>query len=465
MDWAGTGLNKQLAIWLENTAADRYVRDKRLDPFATSMRDFDDVATSLQRIRDKSPLGLNDSAQRVTDLRAAGLCANSLTLTDLGSAVISFWEKAGIANSDIGDELARLLAYVFHARQLKEPTVIQFLDYWAELRKSFSALDLIANWDSLYAINYLDFIRGDFAPGNAVRASKISASDVDFDLLDFAVEQRLGDDAVRGAERIAGALGSKIPRGRHRATFCMALEIMLSGGTSTQIIIDRCGIPIKPRVWTKFSEDQQRKIKSVLLELNLTDIDTVQIEIDSTVSVQTEVGVEEEAVELKLPANIDFSKVLVGPPKSKSKSAQLEVQRTSRGKIIDYQKRSRDNDVVGNLGEEFALAYERWRLRERPHLSAKIKHVAATDDTLGYDIESFELDGTPRFVEVKGTLGELDNRFFVSRNELECAKRLGAKYVLLRVARLCDQPICHEMRFPFDDEITLNPEIYVALFK
>jgi Domain of unknown function (DUF3883) len=43
----------------------------------------------------------------------------------------------------------------------------------------------------------------------------------------------------------------------------------------------------------------------------------------------------------------------------------------------------------------------------RADLAAKARHVSQIEgDGAGYDIESFEIDGTPKFIEVKTTRGD-----------------------------------------------------------
>lgn len=165
----------------------------------------------------------------------------------------------------------------------------------------------------------------------------------------------------------------------------------------------------------------------------------------------------------QLPTDIDFSNVLVEPPKPK---AQAKTNSGGSGgpKKVDHKQKTHMNDAVGKLGEEFAVAYERWRLREHPELLAKLQHVSLEDDTLGYDIESFDLDGTPRYVEVKSTLGKMETRFFLSANELSCAEAKGETYVVLRVAQLAKDPKCCETRFPFEGKLVLTPETYGVEF-
>ena len=167
----------------------------------------------------------------------------------------------------------------------------------------------------------------------------------------------------------------------------------------------------------------------------------------------------------KLPTDIVFSVVLVDPPKPKPKpKTGGGTGKGSSAKKVDYKQKAHANDAVGTLGEDFAVAYERWRLRKHPELAKKLRHVSKEDDTLGYDIESFELDGTPRFVEVKGTLGPMETRFFLSAAELACAEAKGEQYVLLRAAHLADNPKCCEIRFPFAGKLDLTTATYSVGF-
>jgi Domain of unknown function (DUF3883) len=165
---------------------------------------------------------------------------------------------------------------------------------------------------------------------------------------------------------------------------------------------------------------------------------------------------------LVLPIDIDFSAVLVAPPKPKSK---VGVIKSGQGpKKVDHKQKAESNDAIGKLGEQFGIAYERWRLRDHPVLLKQLRHVSLKDDTLGYDIESFETDGTLRFVEVKATSGPMETRFFLSAAELASAVSKGEQYVLLRVAHLPDDPKCCEIRFPFEGKLELNPATYSVSF-
>jgi hypothetical protein len=277
------------------------------------MRDFDDASAHLKAIRSGNAPAMTDARQRITDLKNAGLVvAGGQALTELGAAVLEAWERYGIDSNAKSDELARLLLMALEARRIGDQDFEAFFEYWSDLRTHFDALELIHNWDSLYQINYLDFERDGFFPGAAFRDEQVSVADIEFDLADYARNIGASALAVEGGERIADAIGGKLPRGRHRATFCMALEIVLSGGQSAPAILGNFGFPKKPGLWAPFNDTQKAKIGAILADYGSTAEPTV----GDALSVATASGGNEALPFVpkpapELPADIDFSGVLV----------------------------------------------------------------------------------------------------------------------------------------------------------
>lgn len=465
MDWTGLGLRDRIVEWLESAANARYTQDRRLDPFATSMRDFDDASAHLKTIRGGNPPDTNDPGQRVVDLKKAGFVDSSgQALTAFGAAVLDAWEHHGVDSDAKTDELARLLLMALEAQKIGDPDFQQYFEYWSDLRTYFDPLELIQNWEALYQINYLDFERDGFFPGATYREEQVSVSDIDYDLADYARAAGASALAIKGGDRIFDGIRGKVPRGRHRATFCMALEIVLSDGKSAPAILENFGYPRKPMVWTPFVDAQKAQIDKILDGYGVTAIIQIGPFEAPPAAAATDEGLPFVAKPApELPTEIDFSNVLIEPPKPKAKTVG-GGGKGSGPKKTDHKEKAKANDAVGKLGEDFAIAYERWRLREHPELLKMLRHASEEDDTLGYDIESFELDGTPRFVEVKGTLGPMETRFFLSANELSCAESKGEHYIVLRVAQLASDPKCCEIRYPFDGKLELTPETYRVIF-
>ena len=51
----------------------------------------------------------------------------------------------------------------------------------------------------------------------------------------------------------------------------------------------------------------------------------------------------------------------------------------------------------------------------------------------GYDVKSFSLDGSAKFIEVKTTRDDGETPFYVSTNEIEFSKRHAPQYLLYRI--------------------------------
>jgi hypothetical protein len=358
---------------------------------------------------------------------------------------------------------------VLEGRRLQDEGIQRFLDNWNDIRTYFDPITLISKWGTLFNLSYMDFERAGFRPGSVLRDEGIAADDVFFDLGDFSRSIGASAKAISGAEKVEGAIGGKLPRGRDRATFCMALEITLSGGSSAAPILQNLGVP-NPNTWSAFTETQKEKVLEILEAYGAHVDAAAPLEVQQG----AEVGQEPEVPAAppltptpppSLPSDIDFDHVLVPAPKPPKKNGAGGSGSGQGGsKKVDHQKKAKKQDEVGKLGEKFALEYERWRLRNHPELKKKISHVSLDDDTLGYDIHSFEEDGSDRFVEVKATLGPLESRFFLSINEFQCAQAKGTNYLILRTARLDTKPVCCEIRYPFEN-LELITDTYSVTFK
>lgn len=465
MDWSGLGLQEHIIEWLEHAANTARVGSRHLDPFATSMRDFDDVSTDLRLIRKGAQPNRKRWGQRLTDLRGAALTRDGeIGLSKLGKAVLKAWTNYGVTNARKSDEFARHLLLLLEARRVGSERYLDFLEYWKDLRTYFDSLALISRWDALYCLTYLDHVVSEFSPGAIYRDEAIPVRDVTFDLTSYANAVSASADAINGAKKIERAIRGQIPRGRHRATFCMALEIVVSEGQHTLFILDRFGLPKTLGKWSPFDNNQKAKILDILRDYGAEQqaaVDENVVDDSGELDAASEVAVYGSDKPAELPTEINFEEVLVNLPRPKP--ALGKKGKYKSGKVDGVQK-ARANGATGKLGEEFALRYERWRLREHPALQAKIRHVSKDDDNMGFDIHSFELDGTPRYVEVKGTLGPLESRFFLSANELECAEQNGNRYVILRVGQLPQNPICCEIRHPFDGKLSFAVSNYSVTF-
>lgn len=111
--------------------------------------------------------------------------------------------------------------------------------------------------------------------------------------------------------------------------------------------------------------------------------------------------------------------------------AEHQDRRERKGSKIDYINRSKKLKKIGNRGELIVLKAERKYLKEnkRPGLEKLIDHIAEKDDSAGYDIKSYNLDGTERLIEVKSTTQKVgSNSIYLSANELDIATKNSNYY-------------------------------------
>lgn len=136
--------------------------------------------------------------------------------------------------------------------------------------------------------------------------------------------------------------------------------------------------------------------------------------------------------------------------------SQSAVTRNNKLKgKVDYEKEARSNKNLGDRGEKIVLDLEKSRLIDagRKDLAKKIERVSLKTDSLGYDIRSFENDGTERLIEVKATRAKIGNaNFFLTANELKTAQEKDNYYVYMVYEVTTDFPKVWPIRNPFNPE-------------
>jgi len=126
------------------------------------------------------------------------------------------------------------------------------------------------------------------------------------------------------------------------------------------------------------------------------------------------------------PSNIiEFKPVLDDNNFDKLQILFEEYYKKSKGKAV----RTKD---IGDYGESLVLIHEILRTKEksnRQHLINKIP----TPLGVGFDIQSIEIKGLKRYIEVKTTRSKkaiTQNRVHLTHNEWDSARTLGEKYFL-----------------------------------
>lgn len=132
----------------------------------------------------------------------------------------------------------------------------------------------------------------------------------------------------------------------------------------------------------------------------------------------------------------------------------------------DYIKETTMKMKTGYSGEQLVMDYEVRRLAKFG-LSNKIQHVSLIDDSKGYDILSFEEDGSERYIEVKTTKNQAMNKgsFYISENERKCAE--GKNYWIYYVTGVDgESPVINLIEGPIESQqLHLTPVSYRVTFE
>lgn len=165
---------------------------------------------------------------------------------------------------------------------------------------------------------------------------------------------------------------------------------------------------------------------------------------------------------------VDFEKVLVTPPLAEEKNKIRDITPSLSHKSTNYLEKEARNIAIGNAGEEFVIAYEKYRLScaGKDHLADKIERVSETKgDSAGFDILSFEENGEDRYIETKTTQYGKSIPFFISPNELAFSDRHSKNYHLYRVFNFREKPEMYVLKGNMYLACDLEPTEYRARVK
>jgi len=170
---------------------------------------------------------------------------------------------------------------------------------------------------------------------------------------------------------------------------------------------------------------------------------------------------------VQVPSVADILSRLESPPALDKSPKIKEAHEPSGGNSVrtNYLELEASNKSLGDAGEQFAINFERARLIAvgKEPLADKIEHVAKTQgDWTGFDIRSFEADGTDRFIEVKTTNYGRYSPFFVSSNELRFSERHAKNYHLHRIFQFRNDPHLFSLPGSVEKNFVLSPTEYRA---
>jgi len=119
-------------------------------------------------------------------------------------------------------------------------------------------------------------------------------------------------------------------------------------------------------------------------------------------------------------------------------------------------RQSKQAKKTGDAGEQIVIEYEQKRLTDggRPDLADQIVWEADLNQFPGYDISSFNLDGSPRNIEVKASTGDEINSITLTDNEKNAATSEDRNaYYLYLVTSVFKKPTIEILHNPADSTI------------
>ena len=117
----------------------------------------------------------------------------------------------------------------------------------------------------------------------------------------------------------------------------------------------------------------------------------------------------------------------------------------------NHEKQQKELKRIGDRGENLVINLERKRLIQagRPDLAKRVRHVSEETDIEGYDILSFDLDGTFRYIEVKATSAvNLSRGFYISSNEYQKSQTLRNYYIYFVFSALSRNAKIYPVKHP-----------------
>lgn len=126
-----------------------------------------------------------------------------------------------------------------------------------------------------------------------------------------------------------------------------------------------------------------------------------------------------------------------------------------------FRKIQETREAIGQAGENWVINYERNYLtvKGKSEFAEKVTRVSEINVAAGYDVLSFELDNSEKFIEVK-TTALSKTEFFISAHELDIARRLNGNYWIYLVSEIYGEPklfVIHDPAKEIGKKLILTP--------
>lgn len=169
----------------------------------------------------------------------------------------------------------------------------------------------------------------------------------------------------------------------------------------------------------------------------VADSEIKNVTLPSDIATNSEDAVEYAHNEVSIEvdySSLSFVQVPVPTIARKTKTNSTYIRKDS-----NHTRREKNKKLIGDIGEEIVLTFEKNRLTQlgRQDLAEKVEHVSKTKgDGLGYDILSYDIVNdtvTEKFIEVKATTGNSTKPFDISSNEVDVSELYPEQYFIYRV--------------------------------
>lgn len=158
--------------------------------------------------------------------------------------------------------------------------------------------------------------------------------------------------------------------------------------------------------------------------------------------------------------------VYMMPATSDIDDINLSIPRHSGMSRDQFERLQIIRQEIGDKGEEYVLQKETDELKSngRMDLANKVKIISKINVGAGYDILSYDLNGSEKYIEVKTSVNN-SKTFEWTENEINVAKDYKDKYWIYLVRDISDKPKIHKIQNPADkigNELAIRPISYLA---
>lgn len=212
--------------------------------------------------------------------------------------------------------------------------------------------------------------------------------------------------------------------------------------------------------WVVGFDDQEKHFNINFLKNTSIDLPTIKKE-------RIDFGGDKKAtLKPNYKNNKSILNCLTDPPESKpSKTKPVINWSNKKGAKKNYLEQHRKNEKLGLAGEIFIVNYEKMRLQDegKPELADRVEHVSQTKgDGKGFDVLSFNKDGSERWIEVKTTNYGKSDPFLIEWTEVQCSIDNPKEFHLYRVFNFKNDPKLYILSGSVEDNFKLKPKTFSA---